>query len=153
MARTQAQYLRVFDEDATYYRWQNHYPGETVSYDSQSWEYQGFEADAFTDGQTGDEGGVPLTLTGTAFVVNVISEAIRRALLVEVSIYEFDDVFGSDAPQSDQALIASCIGEVVGGSRTSEEVSVELGSSLAPVGSQVPPRKFTSRLVGVPCKL
>lgn len=154
MARAQSRYVRIFDDaGTTYQRWQSYYINKTVEVDSQSWQYQQFDVDALTDGQTGDEGGVPVTLPATATVIEAVNEAIRNARLVEILIYEFDSLLGDDEPQNLQELIATYIGEIVGGSRTMEQVSIELGSSLAPVGSQVPPRKFTSRLIGVPCKL
>lgn len=153
MARAQSRYVRIFDDAGTYQRWQSYYINKTVEVDSQSWQYQQFDVDALTDGQTGDEGGVPVTLPATATVIEAVNEAIRNARLVEILIYEFDSLLGDDEPQNLQELIATYIGEIVGGSRTMEQVSIELGSSLAPVGSQVPPRKFTSRLIGVPCKL
>jgi hypothetical protein len=153
VARAQSRYVRIFDDAGTYQRWQSYYINKTVEVDSQSWQYQQFDVDALTDGQTGDEGGVPVTLPATATVIEAVNEAIRNARLVEILIYEFDSLLGDDEPQNLQELIATYIGEIVGGSRTMEQVSIELGSSLAPVGSQVPPRKFTSRLIGVPCKL
>jgi hypothetical protein len=42
---------------------------------------------------------------------------------------------------------------VVGAGGAFESLRLELGSSLAPVGAQVPPRTFTTRLIGAPCKL
>jgi hypothetical protein len=153
MARAQSRYLRIFDDAGTYQRWQSYYINSTVEVDSQFWQYQQFDFDVLTDGQTGDEGGVPITLPATTTVIDAVNEAIRNTRLVEILIYEFDSLQGDDEPQDFQELIATYVGEVVGGGRTMEEVSIELGSSLSPVGSQVPPRKFTSRLIGVPCKL
>jgi hypothetical protein len=153
MARAESQYLRIFDEDATYYRWQSYYINKRVTWESETWEYQKFDADGFTAGQTGDEGGISLTIPATAFVMSVIEESLRKGLLVELSMYEFDTLLGDDAPQAEQVKIASYVGEVVGGGGPFESVTIELGSSLSPVGAQVPPRTFTSRLIGVPCKL
>ena len=154
MARGQAQYLRIFDEAAgTLQRWQKYYLNATVTFDGASWSFLGFDVDGFTAGQTGDEGGVSVTLPATAFVVGVVEEALRNARLVELSMYEFDTLDGNDAPQDGQQLIASYVGEVVGAGGAFESLTLELGSSLSPVGSQVPPRKFTSRLIGVPVKL
>ena len=68
-------------------------------------------------------------------------------------MYEFDTLDGNNAPQAGQELIASYVGEVVGAGGPFESISLELGSSLSPVGAQVPPRKYTSRLIGVPVKL
>jgi hypothetical protein len=154
VARGQAQYLRIFDEAAgTLQRWQNYYINATVTFDGAAWAFMGFDVDGFTAGQTGDEGGVSVTLPATAFVVDVVAEALRNARLVELTMYEFDTLDGNNAPQDGQDLIASYVGEVVAAGGPFESVNLELGSSLSPVGAQVPPRKFTSRLVGVPCKL
>ena len=153
MARGQAQYLRIFDNGGTYQRWQNYYLNSTVTYDTATWAFQPFDVDGFTTGQTGDEGGVSVTLPATAFIIDTVEDALRNARLCELTMYEFDTLDGNDAPQTDQQLIASYIGEVVGAGGPFESVSLELGSSLSPVGAQVPPRKFTSRLIGVPVKL
>ena len=153
MARGQAQYLRIFDNGGTYQRWQNYYLNSTVTYDTATWAFQPFDVDGFTTGQTGDEGGVSVTLPATAFIIDTVEDALRNARLCELQTFEFDTLDGNDAPQESQQLIASYIGEVVGAGGPFESVSLELGSSLSPVGAQVPPRKFTSRLIGVPVKL
>jgi len=153
MARGQSQYLRIFDTSGTYQRWQNYYVNSTVTFNSASWAFLGFDVDGFTAGQTGDEGGVSVTLPATAFVIDTVEDALRNARLVELSMYEFDTLDGNTTPQADQELIASYVGEVVGAGGPFESISLELGSSLSPVGAQVPPRKFTSRLIGVPVKL
>jgi hypothetical protein len=154
MARGQSQYLRIFDESAgTLHRWQNYYINSTVSIGGNSWSFMSFDVDGFTAGQTGDEGGVSVTLPATALVMDVVADALRNARLVELQMFEFDTLDGNDAPQAEQDLIASYVGEVVAAGGPFESVNLELGSSLSPVGAQVPPRKFTSRLIGVPCKL
>jgi hypothetical protein len=153
MARGESQYLRIFSGDSTLHRWQNYYGGSVVSVDDELWSYMDFDADGLTDGDAGDEGGIRLTLPATDYVVAAVSDALRNAHLAEIKVYEFDAFLGDDAPRSDQVEIASYIGEIVSAGGPFESVNVELGSALSPVGAQIPPRKFTSRLVGVPCKL
>jgi hypothetical protein len=68
-------------------------------------------------------------------------------------MYEFDSRLSQAVPQSGQLLIGTFIGEVVGIGGSFTELDVSIGSSLAPVGAQVPPRSFSSRLVGNPIKL
>ncbi len=45
------------------------------------------------------------------------------------------------------------LSELVGAGGGFESITLELGSSLSPIGAQVPPRTFSTRLVGVPCRL
>jgi len=153
MARAQSKFLRIFDEATTYQRWQSYYFDSTVTLNAQSWQYQQFDISALVDGQTGDEGGVSVKLPATTTAIAAINDATRNGRLIEISFYEFDDYYGDDAPTEFQQLIARYVGEVIGGRRTAEEIFIELGSSQSPVGAQVPPRKYTSRLVGAPCKL
>jgi hypothetical protein len=153
MARGQAQYLRIFSGSSTFHRWQNYYINATVVFDAVPWAFQPFDVDGFTTGQTGDEGGITVSLPATAFAIDVVESALRNAWLCELEMYEFDTIIDNDLPQADQQLIASYVGEVVSAGGPFESITLELGSSLSPVGAQVPPRKFTSRLIGLPVKL
>jgi hypothetical protein len=153
MARGQSQFLRLYSGSTTFNRWQNYYTNASVVLSGGTWAWLPFDADGYTEGQTGDEGGVAITLPATAAVVQEVELALRNAWLAELNVYEFDTLDGNDAPQAGQTLIASYLGEVVGAGGTFATITLELGSSLAPIGAQVPPRTFTTRLVGVPCKL
>jgi 4-amino-4-deoxy-L-arabinose transferase-like glycosyltransferase len=153
MARAQSQWLRIFDDGGTYQRWQSYYINSIVSFAGGSWIFQRFDVEGFDAGQTGDEGGVTVSVPATALIMDIIADALRNARLVELSMYEFDTLDGDEEPQEGQVLIASYVGEVVAADGVLETMNIELGSSLSPVGAQIPPRKFTSRLVGVPCKL
>ena len=83
----------------------------------------------------------------------MVLQALNEARLAELQVYEFDTLLGNSTPQAGQSLIASYLGEVVGVSGGFTSIQMQLGSSLSPVGAQVPPRKFTSNLIGSPCKL
>lgn len=153
MARGQSQYLRIFDDGGTYQTWQSYYINSVVSFGGYDWIFQHFDVEGFTAGQTGDEGGVVVTVPATALIMDIIGDSLRNARLVELTMYEFDTLLGDAEPQADQRLIASYVGEVVGSGGVLEQMDIELGSSLSPVGAQIPPNKFTSRTIGVPCKL
>jgi hypothetical protein len=153
MARAQAQYLRIFSGSTTYQRWQSYYVNTSVSYDSNVWAYQPFDADGITAGEVQSESSISVTLPATTNVVEVVLQALDEARLAELRLYEFDTLIGNTTPQSGQSLIASYLGEVVGVSGSFTSIQMQLGSSLSPVGAQVPPRTFSTRLIGAPCKL
>jgi hypothetical protein len=153
MARAQAQYLKLFNGSTTYQRWQSYYVGQTVTWSSGSWLYQQFDCDGFTAGQGSSEASLSVTLPATQFVVDQVERALREAWLAELSLYEFDPLLGNATPQAAQALVAAYTGEVVSASGSLTTITISLGSSLSPVGAQVPPRQFTTRLIGVPCQL
>lgn len=73
--------------------------------------------------------------------------------LCELKVYEFDSRLSQTAPQVGQVLIVNFVGEVVAVDGSFTALTIQLGSSLAPVGAQVPPRKFGSKLIGAPIRL
>ena len=153
MARAQAQYLRIFSGSTTYQRWQSYYVNISVSYDGAVWAYQPFDADGITAGEVQSESSISVRLPATTNAIEVVLQALDEARLAELQIYEFDTLLGNSTPQTGQTLIASYLGEVVGVAGSFTQLSMELGSSLSPIGAQVPPRTFSSQLVGAPCKL
>jgi hypothetical protein len=153
MARAQAQYLRIFSGSTTYQRWQSYYVNTSVTWDSAAWSYQPFDADGITAGEVQSESSISVRLPATTNVMEVVLQALDDARLAELQLYEFDTILGNSTPQAGQTLIASYLGEVVGVQGSFTEIEMELGSSLAPVGAQVPPRTFSTRLIGAPCKL
>ena len=155
MARAQAQYLRIYEGAFTHRRWQNGYINSTVAWAGGSWSFLDFDCDGLIDGADSDEGGLSVTLPATPEAIAEVEAALALTRLVELSVYEFDELQpgATIAPLPDQVLVASHIGEVVGASGVMESLTIEIGTSLTPIGAQIPPRMFTSRLVGVPCKL
>jgi hypothetical protein len=153
MARGQSQYLRIFSGSTTYQRWQSYYVNTSVTWESAAWSYQPFDADGITAGEVQSESSISVTLPATTNVMEVVLQALDEARLAELRLYEFDTIQGNSTPQAGQTLIASYLGEVVGVSGGFTSIQMQLGSSLSPVGAQVPPRTFSTRLIGAPCKL
>jgi len=153
MARGQSQYLRIFSDSTTYQRWQSYYVNTSVTWESAAWSYQPFDADGITAGEVQSESSISVTLPATTNVMEVVLQALNEARLAELRLYEFDSILDNSTPQAGQTLIASYLGEVVGVSGSFTSIQMQLGSSLSPVGAQVPPRTFSTRLIGAPCKL
>jgi hypothetical protein len=153
MARGQSQYLRIFSGSTTYQRWQSYYVNSSVTWESAAWSYQPFDADGITAGEVQSESSISIALPATTNVMEVVLQALNEARLAELRLYEFDTILGNSTPQTEQTLIASYLGEVVGVSGSFTSIQMQLGSSISPVGAQVPPRKFTTKLIGAPCQL
>jgi len=150
MARALAQYLEITDASSIVrHRWQNYYLNSNVSYGGKVWNYQEFSADGLVDGE---QTSINVIMSATPLVLSMLTSALAEGWLVEVFGYQFDMLENNTAPISDQTLTGSFLGEVIGARGGLYEVSMELGSSLAPVGAQFPPRKLTTRLIGTPCR-
>lgn len=145
----QSQFLRVYTvAGTTLHRWQSYYANEARTHAGASWVYLPFEASGITGGQTGDESGVTITLPALPFVADAVHLAIAESHRWELSIYQF-----TPGLEAQQILAATFTGEITSASATLSALSIELGSSLSPVGAQIPPRTFTTRLIGKGCRL
>jgi hypothetical protein len=149
----QSQFLRIFSGSITYHRWQSYYANTTVTWAAQQWAYQPFNADGIVAGGVESEGSLTVGVPVTSITLPAIRDALQYGHLVEIQQYQFDPQLGNTAPQATQQLIANYLGEVIGMKGRLSWLEVELGSTLAPIGIQVPPRTMTSQLIGVPAQL
>jgi len=151
--RAQAQYLRIYTGSTDKQLWQSYYVNSTISLSSKSWSYFPFTADGLMSSSASGGNTVALTLPATTTAINALTEALNNEYLVELKVYEFDSRLSNNAPQSSQTLIINFLGVItsIGGDFTT--LSVNLGSSLSPVGASAPPRRYTTDLLGVPIRL
>jgi hypothetical protein len=147
--RAQSQYLRIYDSGGTTYnRWQSYYANDSVTWAGFKWLYVPFIADGITAGISGDESNVSVSTAATSMALTAFLNGIKEGRLIDLTMYEFDSLEGNDAPQAGQTLIAAYTGQIIGGSATLTSLTLQLGSALAPVGAQVPPRIFTTGIMG-----
>jgi hypothetical protein len=151
--RGQAQYLRIYEGATTYQRWQGYYINSTVTWDSVSWEYQPFAVNGLIGGTPGTDVGITIEAPATETILQAFKDAINFNRLVEVKLYEFDTRLTNAVPQAGQLLIGAYTGEAISMGGSFSLIELRLGSTLAPVGAQVPPRKFTNRLIGAPIRM
>ena len=111
-------------------------------------EWSGVGESSALSGQT-----VSLKLPATSLAISCFETAFKQQQLCLVSTYEFDTRLGISSVQSGQTLIAEFLGYVASMSGSFTELTVELGSTLAPIGAQIPSRTATNALVGVPIQL
>lgn len=151
--RAFAQYLRIYGANDTYARWQNYYVNNAVTWESASWSFVAFAAEGIETGDLQSEGSLTVVLPATNALYGQIVFGLRQALTVDIRTYEFDPRSNNTTPQAAQVQIARYTAQIVNARRSASQIELILGGTLAPVGAQVPPRKFTSRLVGAPCRL
>jgi len=151
--RGQSYYLRIYSGATTYVRWQSYYVNQTVTWQGASWSYMPFAANGLLSSSANGGNSIEISIPATSTVVSTFNSAIANSYLCEVRLYEFDTRLTQAQPQSSQSLIGFFVGEVIGMSGSFTELAVQLGNSLAPVGAQVPPRQYTTFLIGAPLRL
>ena len=152
--RGQAQYLRVYvSGGADQKLWQNFYFNTDITLSSKTYTYFPFEWDGVGESSALNGQTVLLKMPATSQAVSCFETAFKEQQLCLVSTYEFDTRLGITTVQSGQTLIAEFLGYVSRMNGSFTELTVELGSTLAPIGAQIPPRTATNSLVGVPIQL
>ena len=150
---SQAQFLRIFTGSTTLQRWQSRWVNQTVTHAGASWAWQPFDAGGIVSGDVSAEGSLTVGVPATSVTLEALRTALKNGHLLEVLQYEFDPQLALSGPPGGMALVGSYLGEVVGLGGSHTRLEVEVGSALAPVGVQFPPRSMTSQLIGVPCQL
>jgi phage-related protein len=153
MARAQSQFLKVFDGTGVVYtRWQNYY-ADTVTWDGQQWQPMPFIAEGLTEGVNGQESDISITIPAGTAAMRTAEQSILQGRLTELTVYQFDTILGNATPQSGQQLVTQYTGQVVGGSGGLTSITMQVGAALTPIGAQMPPRKFTTAIMGQGCRL
>ncbi len=149
--RAQSQFLRIYTSGGSdHHLWQNFYVNESVTVSSKSYRYFPFTWAGVAESSAIGEQTASLTLPATSLAIAAFEIGFSSKQLCELQTFEFDGRLGVNTPQSGQTLIGSFLGYVLRMSATFTELSVELGSTIAPVGAQIPSRTASNRLVGVP---
>lgn len=148
-----AQYLTLYKGSTVFYRWQNYYANKNVTLSGQSYGFLLFQSDGIETGNLQTESTLSITFPAINSLYSTLLRALRNAYSVRIETYAFDPKQGNTSPQLGQIKVGTYDGEIINAQRSIIEFTIELGASLSPVGSQVPPRKLTSRLIGVPCRL
>ena len=149
--RAQSQFLRVYTSGGSdHHLWQNFYVNQSVTVSSKSYRYFPFVWGGIGESSAIGEQTVELTLPATSLAISAFQDAFTSKHLCELKTYEFDLRLGVTTPQFAQTTIGTFLGYVSAMSGSLTELSVELGSTIAPVGAQIPSRTASNRLVGVP---
>lgn len=171
MARAQAQTIRVYEagtvgsgQPLIYH--QSYWQTKRVLIDGAAASFQPFTTGVIVSTNTGDNQSLPVTFPATSYWVSQVENAISNRRVMEVSIYELNGLDAEILERTDTGsevfyeptqitlnLLSRFFGEIVDAQSNRVELSVNLGSSLSPVGSQVPTSKFVSSLVGTPLRL
>jgi hypothetical protein len=144
--------LRLYSGSTTYLRWQNYYVNTSLSFLSQTWEFFPFEFDGIAESAAPGGNELTIALPATSSAVSEFSKAQADLMICEINLYEFSAYLSQSAAPSTFTVVATHLGQVLnlGGSFT--QLQVGLGTVLSPVGSQVPPRTYSTALIGAPLR-
>ena len=152
MSRSQMATLRVFSGGTTYVRWQNYFVNTSLSFLSQTWEFFPFEFGGISESAALGGNELTISVPATSTVVSAFSEAQANLSLCEVTLYEFSAYDSQSVAPTTYTVVASHLGQVLDLGGSFVDLQIGLGTVLSPVGSQVPPRTYSTSLIGAPLR-
>lgn len=143
-----ATFVRLYQGATTYARWQNFWP----SHSPDSFSFAVFEIGSMESSISGSDVSTSISFGYTASIRSTLMTAADNAYLVEISLYSFTPTADGSPPVS-KTLLAQHIGQAMNVADNGASLDLSVGDALSPSRPQVPPRVYTTALVGVPCQL
>lgn len=153
MEQGKSQYLQFSDAAGNVLdRWQNYYVDQAIIWQYVPWTFVRFRAGGLTAGVSGDEASITIEAPAILRVRLTFEAALRNGHLIQLRQYQFDPLAVTQPPAG-QVLQAQFLGQTVGGGANLTTMRLQLGSALAPIGRQVPPRSLTTLIMGAGARL
>jgi hypothetical protein len=144
-----AQFLHVFTPTgATINRWQNFWINTTVD----SHTFFAFDGGAIFSRITPSSDSLNIVFPVSNTLLSLVENGLALRYLATLDLYQFVPNADGAAP-SIKTKIASYTGEFSSAVVNDLTVTLQIGANLDPTEAQVPPRKFTTSLVGRPPKV
>ena len=140
--------LRITPKDTTDFRFQNFFIGKELRHTGQDYRFVPFGFSGVTVNRTGD--GLEATLV---FPNNDLSrdwgvKAIEEKYLMEVEVLIIEDPDPDTGLTAQHTTVHTYTGQVTSGQWDNTSLNLELSSVLDAVGTDVPRRSLTQKLVG-----
>lgn len=144
-----AQFFTVQNESGTVLqRWQNYWPNTTVD----SHTFLPFNADAILSQVSPGSDSLKIIFPASQQIYVLMNTGFELNYVGKLDLYQFVPPANNGVPEI-KDLIASYTGKFIQGTISLTQIELSLGVGLDPTEAQVPPRKFTTSLVGKPPKL
>ena len=116
--------------------------------DGDKYSFVPFGFSGVTVNRTGDGLEATLVFPNNGLTRDWAVEAIKKSYLIEVDVLVIEDMDSDTGPKAEHAIVHSYTGQVTGGQWDNVSLNLELSSVLDAVGTDVPRRSLTQRMVG-----
>jgi len=140
--------LRIKPRETVDYFYQNFFIGKEITHNNLKYQFVPFGFSGVTVNRTGD--GLEATL---AFPVSKVSlswgiNAVESTWIMEVDVLIIENPDPDTGLSATNTVVHTYTGQVLGGQWDNTSLNLELGSVLDAVGTDVPRRALTNRIVG-----
>ena len=131
-----------------YARFQNFFIGQETTHKNGKYGFAPFGFSGVTVNRTGDGLEATLVFPNNSLTRGWAVEAINKSYVIEVDVLIIENTDPDIGPKTEHTIVHSYTGQVTGGQWDNVSLNLELSSVLDAVGTDVPRRSLTQKLVG-----
>ena len=128
--------------------WQNFFIGKQLTHGNEKYKFAPFGFSGVTVNRTGDGLDASLVFPNNELTRGWGVKAINKSYLMEVEVLIIEDSDSTSGLTASHTTVHTYTGVVTGGQWDNVSLNLELGSLLDAVGTDVPRRSLTQKLVG-----
>ena len=140
--------LRITPKDTVDFRFQNFFIGKQLTHNGDGYQFVPFGFSGVTVNRTGDGLEASLVFPNNTLARSWGVKAVEESYLMEVEVLIIEDADPTSGLTATHTTVHTYTGVVTGGQWDNVSLNLELSSILDAVGTDVPRRSLTQRLVG-----
>ena len=140
--------LRITPKDTVDFRFQNFFIGKQLTHNGDEYQFVPFGFSGITVNRTGDGMEASLVFPNNDLTRDWAVTAVKNSYLMEVEVLIIEDSDPDSGLTATHTTVHTYTGQVTGGQWDNVSLNLELSSVLDAVGTDVPRRSLTQRMVG-----
>ena len=140
--------LRIKAKDTVEFRYQNFFINKQLTYKNDGYTFAPFGFSGVTVNRTGDGLEATLVFPNNELTRSWAVKAIQNSYIMEVDVLIIEDSDPDSGLTANHSTVHTYTGQVTGGQWDNTSLNLELSSVLDAVGTDVPRRSLTQRMVG-----
>tara|TARA_S200002703_G_scaffold94684_2_gene81745 strand:- start:203 stop:685 length:483 start_codon:yes stop_codon:yes gene_type:complete len=140
--------LRIQPKDTVDFRFQNFFIGKELTHNGDKYQFAPFGFSGVTVNRTGDGLEASLVFPNNDLTRDWAVNAIEGSHLMSVDVLIIEDSDPDSGLSATHTIVHTYTGQVTGGQWDDTSLNLELSSVLDAVGTDVPRRVLSQRLVG-----
>jgi len=140
--------VRITPKDTVDFRFQNFFIGKQLTHNGDEYQFAPFGFSGVTVNRTGDGMEASLVFPNNDLTREWAVAAIKSSYLMEVEVLIIEDSDPESGLSATHTTVHTYTGQVTGGQWDNVSLNLELSSVLDAVGTDVPRRSLTQRMVG-----
>ena len=140
--------VRITPKDTVDFRFQNFFIGKQLTHNGDEYQFAPFGFSGVTVNRTGDGMEASLVFPNNELTRRWAVAAIKSSYLMEVEVLIIENSDPESGLTATHTTVHTYTGQVTGGQWDNVSLNLELSSVLDAVGTDVPRRSLTQRMVG-----